>query len=140
MEAARAGEAGAGFAVVADEVRNLATRSADAARNTDVLIQGTIGKIGDGADLATKTHAEFSRITEGSKKIGPFLFPLVRGGAVHDEGQQSIPQSAPRDRSQKTSTRQLTEQRKRKTAGIQKKTNSTDRLIHPDKGREFKDF
>jgi methyl-accepting chemotaxis protein len=59
VEAARAGEAGAGFAVVAEEVRNLAGRAAEAARNTSLLIEGTMGKVRDGAALARETGASF---------------------------------------------------------------------------------
>ncbi|MCP4110079.1 MAG: hypothetical protein GY749_31920 [Desulfobacteraceae bacterium] len=63
IEAARAGEAGAGFAVVADEVRNLAMRVAEAAKNTSVLIEGTVSSIKEGSDLVTTTGKGFSEVT-----------------------------------------------------------------------------
>ena len=52
VEAATAGEAGKGFAVVAAEVRNLASRSAEAARDIKTLVENATTKANEGKNIA----------------------------------------------------------------------------------------
>ncbi len=50
VEAARAGTAGKGFSVVAEEVRNLASKSTEAAQNTNSLVTRSIQDVKTGTD------------------------------------------------------------------------------------------
>ncbi len=68
VEAAGAGQAGKGFAVVADEVRDLASKSADAAKDTAEQIAQTVAAIGRGTKLAQNVATELSSIVEGARE------------------------------------------------------------------------
>ena len=65
VEAARAGQHGKGFAVVAEEVRNLAARSANAAKETTGLIEGSVKNVEDGTKTANGTAKALEEIVMG---------------------------------------------------------------------------
>lgn len=69
VEAARAGSAGKGFAVVADEVRNLASKSAEASKNTAALIENSIRAVRNGTEIASETAKTLLKVVEGAKEV-----------------------------------------------------------------------
>lgn len=68
IEAARAGDAGKGFAVVADQVKVLAAQSAEAAKNTVILIEDSITAVENGTSIANNTAKSLISVVDSVKK------------------------------------------------------------------------
>jgi methyl-accepting chemotaxis protein len=90
VEAARAGEAGAGFAVVADEVKNLAMRSAEAAKNTADLIEGTVKKVADGSELVNKTNEGFAAVADSTGKVAELVAEIAAASNEQARGIEQV--------------------------------------------------
>lgn len=90
VEAARAGEAGMGFAVVADEVRNLAQRSAQAARDTAILIEESISKSNGGKVKVDQVARAIQMITEQSTQVKTLVDEVQLGSEEQSRGIEQI--------------------------------------------------
>lgn len=67
MKRQEPGAAGKGFAVVADEVRNLASKSAEAAKDTTSLIENSMRQVENGTKIVDETAKSLLQVVDSAE-------------------------------------------------------------------------
>ena len=93
VEAARAGEAGKGFAVVAEEVRNLAMRSAEAAKNTSNMIEGSVKNAENGVTINQEVLKNLEEINAHARRVSEVMAEIAMASDQQSQGVGQVNES-----------------------------------------------
>ena len=86
VEAATAGEAGKGFAVVAQEVRNLASRSAEAAKEIKTIVENATTKAGHGKAISADMIKGYEGLLENISKSTLMISEIANASKEQEAG------------------------------------------------------
>ena len=90
VEAARAGEQGRGFAVVASEVRNLASRSAEAAREIKSLIVASVERVEAGSALVDRAGQTMSDVVGAITRVTDIMAEISAASSEQSQGVDQV--------------------------------------------------
>lgn len=93
VEAARAGEQGRGFAVVASEVRSLASRSANAAKEIEGLINESVTLIDQGSGEVVAAGNTMNEIVEAVKRVTDIMLEIAAASDEQSRGIEQVSQA-----------------------------------------------
>ncbi|SFT56484.1 methyl-accepting chemotaxis protein [Halomonas saccharevitans] len=93
VEAARAGEHGRGFAVVAEEVRNLASRSADAAKEIKGLIDGSVTQVQEGSALVEQAGKTMQDVVNSVRRVTDIMDEISAASQEQSDGIEQVSQA-----------------------------------------------
>ncbi|MCT7517501.1 methyl-accepting chemotaxis protein [Aliarcobacter cryaerophilus] len=90
VEAATAGEAGKGFAVVAQEVRNLATRSAEAAKEIKNIVEMATLKTNEGKEISNLMISGYRELLDNIEKQAVMIREISNSSKEQESGISQI--------------------------------------------------
>jgi len=90
VEAATAGEAGKGFAVVAQEVRNLASRSAEAAREIKDLVSDATIKANEGKNISSEMIKGYANLNDNIGQTIELISQITESSREQQSGVEQI--------------------------------------------------
>ncbi|AHB72556.1 HAMP domain-containing protein [Cronobacter malonaticus] len=90
VEAARAGEQGRGFAVVAGEVRTLASRSAQAAKEIESLIQESVNRVSSGSAMVNQAGETMKDIVSSVEGVSGIMTEISHASDEQSRGIDQI--------------------------------------------------
>ncbi|XPV68997.1 MAG: methyl-accepting chemotaxis protein [Halarcobacter sp.] len=86
VEAATAGEAGKGFAVVAQEVRNLASRSAEAAKEIKSIVENATSKASHGKEISNEMIKGYDELLVNISKSTEKISEIASASKEQEQG------------------------------------------------------
>ncbi|MDY0322119.1 MAG: methyl-accepting chemotaxis protein [Arcobacteraceae bacterium] len=90
VEAATAGEAGKGFAVVAQEVRNLASRSAEAAKEIKAIVENATSKANQGKQISDEMIKGYQALNTNIQNTVHLINDIANASKEQQEGLEQI--------------------------------------------------